>query len=108
MAVSTSKRRLNNGWWFVLVFLVSGIAGGTGGAAFARLTIHGEPGTSYLELSPLPYLIGAAGWAAGVVAGWFVAIVALTRTPGRVRCPRCGTANKVRASLCRACDLPLG
>jgi hypothetical protein len=53
----------------------------------------------------VPSLLLAAGTAGGVLAEWFIAALVLSRAPGQLRCPRCGTANERGASACRACDL---
>jgi hypothetical protein len=95
------------GWWFTIVLFLSGIAGGVTVAVLAQITAHGELRVSYFFLGPLPLIFSAAAWAGGVLAGWLVAMVVMARTPGRVRCPRCGTANEKQVGICRACDLSL-
>jgi hypothetical protein len=55
--------------------------------------------------SAVPWLVLAAGTAGGVVAGWFVAAFVVSRAPGKLRCPRCGTANDRQTQSCVACGL---
>ena len=98
-------------WSALLIYLASGLVGGTSGAVYAILTIkwHSDAETltnPFLYSGPLGAL--AAAVAGGVLAGWFVAALVLSRAPGRLRCPRCGTPNDRYATSCVACLLSFG
>lgn len=89
-----------------MVFAVCGLAGGMIAAILALATIpDGHTSSTFVELGPFPLLVGSAAFAGGVVSGWFVAILVLTRSRGGVRCPRCGTTNPRGFAVCRACEL---
>lgn len=93
--------------WALAGFVLAGVTGGIGAGGVARLTVHGSPGSSYLELSGLPVFVAAGIAAAGVVGGWFVAMLLISRVRGGIRCPRCGTATTEPATECDACGLPM-
>lgn len=78
------------------------------GAAYMALTVS-TPATWESVADPLQSggesLAVAAGTAGGVLAGWFIAALVVSRAPGELRCPRCGTANDRLARSCVACEL---
>lgn len=97
--------------------LVAYILGGFVGGAAALLLATGALEEGSFDLSPTvlsppssflgTFAAGVAATVGGVVAGWFVVALILAWTPGRVRCPRCGTSNERDDLSCRAFQLPL-
>jgi hypothetical protein len=92
----------------LLIYLVSGLVGGIAAVAWGALAFSWpttlESVTDPIQ-SAVPWFVLAAGAVGGVVAGWFVAALVLSRAPGKLRCPRCGTANDRRMRSCLACGL---
>ncbi|OFW79166.1 MAG: hypothetical protein A2Z48_03775 [Actinobacteria bacterium RBG_19FT_COMBO_70_19] len=95
-------RDRDRGWRPLVVFVASGLLGGTVAAALAAATM---PGPVSVNVSPFPFLVFGAALAGGVVSGWFVAILVLAHPRGGVHCPRCGTPNTRGFTVCRACGL---
>jgi hypothetical protein len=92
----------------VLAYLASGLVGGIAGGVFAALTLQWRSDAETVTnpfLSSAPLFSLAAAVAGGILAGWFVAALIVSRAPGQRRWPRCGTANDPRTRLCRACSL---
>jgi hypothetical protein len=96
------------GYSALLIYIAFGVVGGIAAGAYAALALE-WPAT--LEsatdpfLSAVPWLSGAAATVCGVLGGWFVAALLVSRAPGRLRCPRCGTANDPGTRSCGACGL---
>ena len=88
--------------WGLLAFVGAGFLGGAVALAFVYL---GSGGFSILDATSLSFIMMVATVAGGVLAGWFVAVLVLSRARGEVRCPRCGTANDRTAVSCGACGL---
>ena len=92
----------------MLVYLVLGVFGGATAAVGATLILR-LPAT--LEtvtdpfLSATPWIVLGTAIAGGVIAGWLAAALIVSRAPGQVRCPRCGTANDPHSSACDGCSL---
>ena len=93
----------DDGWRALVIFVLSGLAGGVLAAVVGATSLPGS--RALLDATPFPFFMGAAAVAGGVMAGWFVATLALARSQGGVHCPRCGTVNPPDAGACRACDL---
>ena len=92
----------------VVAYVVSGIIGGTTGLLVAMDAIRRDrsgPGLHPVETAWIPPLVTMVAIVAGVLVAWFLTAVILSRAPGRVRCPRCGTANRRSADSCTACQL---
>jgi len=103
------QRAVLGGAGALVVFVLAGVVGGVLGFLIARGSVDPWFLPEYHPaLAPLPSLIAAASIAGGVLAGWFVASLALSWAPGQIRCPRCGTADRRGASVCGACQLPFG
>ena len=90
-------------WRPLVVIVLSGVLGGLLAVVLSVATLPQH--TAVIDAGPFPFIVGAAVVAGGVLGGWFVAILALARTHGGVRCPRCGTENPRGFSTCRACEL---
>jgi hypothetical protein len=97
----------------LVAYILGGFVGGAAALLFATGALEeGSFDLSPTALAPPSTLLGttAAGVAAtvgGVVAGWFLVALILAWTPGRIRCPRCGTSNRRSATSCGACQLQL-
>jgi hypothetical protein len=93
----------------VVAYVVSGIIGGTAGLLVAMDAFHRDregPGLHYVVTAWIPPMVTMFAIVAGVLVAWFLTAVLVSRAPGRVRCPRCGTANLRSADSCAACQLP--
>jgi hypothetical protein len=92
----------------LIAFVLAGVVGGALGTLLAVVNLRPPP---FLDTNPAtvaaPLLVAAVSMAAGVLAGWFLAILVLWWTPGRLHCPRCGTANRRGVHECQACLLRL-
>jgi hypothetical protein len=95
----------------VLVFVLSGLVGGAVAAMVAWLALPSRVPPSFAfdpYLSVTPLVIATAAAIGGVLVGWFLAALALTRAPGRFRCPQCGSASDLKDRSCTACGLSFG
>jgi hypothetical protein len=93
----------------VVAYVVSGIIGGTAGLLLAMDAFRRDrsgPGLHPVETAWIPPLATMIAIVAGVLVAWFLTAIVLSRAPGRVRCPRCGSANPRHADSCLACQLP--
>jgi hypothetical protein len=93
----------------VVAYVVSGIIGGTVGLLVAMDALRRDregPGLHPVETAWIPSLVTMVAIVAGVLVAWFLTAVIVSRAPGRMRCPRCGTANLRSADSCAACQLP--
>jgi hypothetical protein len=111
IAVSTHRPAAAHDGIGVSVFVLSGIVGGAVAAPFAWGALTGRVPPSfafdpYLSVTPLVIVTAAA--IGGVLGGWFIAALALSRTPGMFRCPQCGSASDLKWLSCRACGLSFG
>ena len=93
----------------VVAYALGGLVGGAAALLWATNALDAldalEAGRG--SFSQLLTLVGPLAFVvvpAGVVAGWLVVALILSRAPGRIRCPRCGTPNERDCSACRACD----
>jgi hypothetical protein len=90
--------------WRPLV--VVGLSGEFGGLFAVVLPVATLPDhTAVIDVGPFRSSSGPRRWRGACSGGWFVAILALARTHGGVRCPRCGTENPRGFSTRRACEL---
>lgn len=88
----------------IVAFVLAGIIGGAGGFLFALGAFRPQPFPEYHPITvAAPPLVAAASVAGGVLAAWFLMVLILSWAPGRLRCPRCGTANMPGAPSCSAC-----
>jgi hypothetical protein len=100
------SRTSPDGYWPLVAFALAGIVGGAGGALLAGTGLDSWPFPEFHPaFAPARLLVASAAIAGGVLAGWFVAILALSWAPGQSRCPRCGTPYRRRVRSCRACLL---
>ena len=99
------------GYSALLIYIGFGLVGGVAGGAYAALALE-WPAT--LEsatdpfLSAVPWMSSAATTVGGVLAGWFVAALVVSRAPGQLRCPRCGTPSDPQTQSCGGCGLSFG
>jgi hypothetical protein len=92
----------------VVAYAVSGIIGGTAGLLVAMDAFRRDrsgPALHPVEAAWIPPLATMVAIVSGVLVAWFLTAVIVSRAPGRVRCPRCGTANRRSADSCTACQL---
>jgi hypothetical protein len=93
----------------VVAYVVSGIIGGTVGLLVAMDALRRDregPGLHPEVTAWIPPMVTMFTIVAGVLVAWFLTAVIVSRAPGRLRCPRCGTANLRGADSCAACQLP--
>jgi hypothetical protein len=102
-----SRRSAAGGVAPALVLIIATIAGAVGGVVVATLAGREWPAFGLGPVaSAAPLILAAVAFAAGIIVAWFLAFVILSWTPGRFRCPRCGTANGRSERSCAGCLLP--
>jgi len=100
--VGVGRPRERADGWGLLGFVGAGFLGGALALALVYLS---SDALSILDATSLSFIMMVATVAGGVLAGWFVAVLVLSRARGEIRCPRCGTANDRTAASCGACGL---
>ena len=90
-----------DGWMGFLAFVAAGILGGIGATVVVAVAV--PDGSTIADATLLSPIMAVTAIAGGVLAGWFVATLLLSRTRGKIHCPRCGTVNERGQPACRAC-----
>lgn len=110
MALRVRPNR-TGGYSALLIYIGFGLVGGVAAGAWATVALE-WPATMESAtdpfLSAIPWMSASAATVGGVLVGWFVAALVVSRAPGQLRCPRCGTPNDPQTRSCGGCGLSLG
>jgi hypothetical protein len=93
----------------VVAYIVSGVIGGTVGLLLALDALRRDRSGDGLVNAFngwIPPVATVFAILAGVLVAWFLTSIIISWAPGKLRCPRCGSANRRTADSCTACQLP--